>query len=174
MSAYCTLTDLRQFSGITSEDNEQQLYIDAATDIINSYIGYDIHKATHEDYVNGTGKKIIFLKSANITEITQIKIDDAEITDTFKIIGSMLVAQNTTFSIGIKNVYVKYTAGFEDAYIPCIFKLVNVEIAALIESLSGDNIGITSKSFDASGTRTFIQNVNYDKYLQNLSCYKLV
>jgi hypothetical protein len=174
MTAYCTLDDLRQFSGINSEDAEQQLYINAAADIINSYIGYDIHKSSREDYVNGTGKKILFVKSSNVTEITQVKIDDTEITDTFKIIGSMIVTKNTTFPIGIKNVYIKYTAGFEDTDIPYIFKLVNIEIAALIESLSGGNIGITSKSFDASGTRTFLQNVNYDKYLQNLSCYKLV
>jgi hypothetical protein len=49
-----------------------------------------------------------------------------------------------------------------------------LRIAALLHSESGQNIGVTSKQFADSGTRTFVNSVNYDKYLIQLSPWKSI
>jgi hypothetical protein len=46
-------------------------------------------------------------------------------------------------------------------------------IAALLQSEGDSNIGVTSKSFSDSGSRTFINFTNFDKYLLPIAKYKL-
>jgi hypothetical protein len=58
--------------------------------------------------------------------------------------------------------------------IPSIIKMTALRIAALLQSESDSNIGITSKSFGESGARTFINTVNYDKYLVMISNYRII
>jgi hypothetical protein len=57
---------------------------------------------------------------------------------------------------------------------PKTIYLTIMRIAALLQSESDSNIGVTSKSFADSGTRTFMNFTNFDKYLVQLSAYKLV
>jgi hypothetical protein len=58
--------------------------------------------------------------------------------------------------------------------IPAVFKQTILRIAALLLAESDNNIGISSKTFGDSGTRTFINYTNFDKYLSVLSRYKLI
>jgi hypothetical protein len=57
---------------------------------------------------------------------------------------------------------------------PAIFKQTALRIAALLAMEANENIGVTSKSFGDSGSRTFINYTNFDKYLSPLSKYKLI
>lgn len=175
--AYCTIEDLQKFSETYSDNTELvQGYIDAAADIINSYIGYNALFNTYTETLNGTGKKKIIANHANIKTINRISVDGIELDlqpGTFGVTNGIIYATNYVFPYGFKNVEVEYEAGFTNNEIPAIFKQVNIEIANLIQTMSGNNIGITSKSFGSDGSRTFIQNTNYDRYLQNLSTYKL-
>jgi hypothetical protein len=57
---------------------------------------------------------------------------------------------------------------------PAIFKQTALRIAALLATEANDNIGVTSKQFGDSGSRTFINYTNFDKYLLPLSKYKLI
>jgi hypothetical protein len=61
-----------------------------------------------------------------------------------------------------------------EEYVPSIFKLTLLRLAALLLSEADNNIGITSKSFADSGTRTFVNYTSFDKYLQVLSKYKRI
>ena len=56
--------------------------------------------------------------------------------------------------------------------VPAEFKLVCLEISALILQEEGMNLGINSKSFAESGSRTFLNITDYSKYLQRLSDYR--
>lgn len=58
--------------------------------------------------------------------------------------------------------------------IPGIIKLTILRIAALMQTESDGNIGITSKQFSESGSRTFIKTTRYDEYLLPISRYKAV
>ena len=66
----------------------------------------------------------------------------------------------------------KALADFET--LPGIVKLTILRIAALMQTESEGNIGITSKQFGESGSRTFIKTTDYTPYLQPLSKYRVV
>ena len=70
------------------------------------------------------------------------------------------------------NIIVTFTAGFSTD-LPQIIKLTVLRIAALLQTESNNNIGISGKSF-MDGSRTFMNFVNYDKYLIQCSKYKLI
>lgn len=55
--------------------------------------------------------------------------------------------------------------------IPDIFKLVCLEIATLIQAEQGSNIGVNS-SVDTGVSRSYLNIVDYTKYLQRLSIYR--
>jgi hypothetical protein len=57
---------------------------------------------------------------------------------------------------------------------PAIFKQTALRIAALLATEADNNIGVTSKQFGDSGSRTFLNYTNFDKYLFPLSKYKLI
>mgnify|MGYP000867949562 FL=1 len=58
--------------------------------------------------------------------------------------------------------------------IPGIIKLTVLRIAALMQVEADGNIGITSKTFGESGSRTFIKTTDYTPYLQYISKYREV
>ena len=175
--AYCTIEDLQKFSETFSDNTALvQGYIDAAADIINGYIGYNAHFNTYTEQVNGTGRTRILVNHANIKKINRISINGKKLElepGAIGITSGVLYTTDYVFPYGFKNIEIEYEAGFTDEEVPAIFKQINIEIANLIQTMSGNNIGVTSKSFINEGSRTFIQNTNYDRYLQNLSTYKL-
>jgi len=57
--------------------------------------------------------------------------------------------------------------------VPPVIKSAIVRIAALMFQETNGNIGITGKSFGDSGSRTFTNYVNYQKYLMPISGYRL-
>jgi hypothetical protein len=57
---------------------------------------------------------------------------------------------------------------------PQIIVQTVLRIAALLESESSGNIGVTGKNFAESGGRTFVNFINFDKYLLPISTYKLL
>lgn len=58
--------------------------------------------------------------------------------------------------------------------VPGIVKLTILRIAALMQTESEGNIGITSKQFGESGTRTFIKTTDYTPYLIYIAKYREV
>ena len=63
----------------------------------------------------------------------------------------------------------KYSAPFASAV-----KFVCLEIASLMEMEEQGNLGINNKSFSDSGSRTFLNVVNYQQYLHRLDIYRKV
>ena len=53
-----------------------------------------------------------------------------------------------------------------------LVQFVCMEIATLMQQEEGQNIGINSKSFGESGSRTFLNVVDYSKYLHRLDQYR--
>lgn len=58
--------------------------------------------------------------------------------------------------------------------LPGIVKLTALRIATLIQMEENNNLGVNSKSFGDSGTRTFLNVVDYSKYLAVLSPYRQI
>jgi hypothetical protein len=64
---------------------------------------------------------------------------------------------------------------FDRIYLlPNIIKTTVLRIAALLQTESDSNIGVTSKSFGESGSRTFVSFTNFDKYLLPISKYRII
>lgn len=59
------------------------------------------------------------------------------------------------------------------AVIPKIFMLVNLEIATLIQAEEGTNLGVNT-SQDIGVNRTYLNVVNYDRYLERLSAWRKI
>lgn len=59
------------------------------------------------------------------------------------------------------------------AAIPPEIIITILRIAALLQSESDSNIGVTSKSFGDSGQRSFVNYTNYSKFLFPISRYRL-
>lgn len=57
--------------------------------------------------------------------------------------------------------------------VPDIFKLVCLEIATLIQAEEGSNIGVNTQS-EVGVNRTFLNVVDYSKYLDRLSSFRKV
>jgi len=62
----------------------------------------------------------------------------------------------------------------DDFEMPEIIKLTILRIASLLQTESDSNIGVTSKSFGDSGNRTFVNTVSFDKYLIQISQYRVI
>jgi hypothetical protein len=75
---------------------------------------------------------------------------------------------------GANIIFGGYAANASAVEMPAIFKQTALRIAALLATEANDNIGITSKQFGDSGSRTFINYTNFDKYLSPLSKYRLI
>jgi len=58
--------------------------------------------------------------------------------------------------------------------IPEIIQLTIMRIAAILQTESNSNIGVTSKQFGDSGSRTFINTVDFSKYLMQISQYRKI
>jgi hypothetical protein len=58
--------------------------------------------------------------------------------------------------------------------IPGLVKITVLRIAALLQMESDNNIGVTSKTFGESGTRTFYKTTDYEVYLKQISRFRNV
>ena len=116
-----TVEQLSKYSNVFSDNSElQEIYIKASTDLINTFLGYNIEE------------KIL---NPNTLE--------------FEIINSI-----------------------DD--IPNIILSTVLRISTILQSESDSNVAITSKSFGSDGSRQYMNFTNFDKYLLQISSYRLI
>jgi hypothetical protein len=174
--SFVTVDDFKQYSGVFDDNAELQVYIDSAEQIVENYLGYSVLEKTYNDVLSGKGTSLLQLKARPITDITSILIDDGPV-DLSNILydkDEFITYKNNIFPCGNYNVEAEYTAGYALADIPELIKMTVMRIASLLQTESNQNIGVTSKSFADSGTRTFVNYTNFDKYLIQASKYKLI
>jgi hypothetical protein len=183
--SYVSIDELKEYSGAHDDDNLLQNYIDSAENIVNTYLGYSptLHKYIH--YFDGTGDHELQLKAKPLTVIFNVEISGELIplTDFHSFMDGEFLYYNNIFPIGKRNIKVEYISGWgmtidddtaNGEYLPKIIKMTVLRIASLLQTESSGNIGVQSKSFADSGTRTFINTVNFDKYLIQISTFKLL
>ena len=165
-----TKEELQDYTGVEFEDgnNISDLFIGSAQNIVENYLGYEIESKEYTKHFALHTSNVIKVGVKNITAISEITIDGTPVEDYYidddKIILKQLVTSD--------NIIVKFTAGFSTD-LPAIIKLTVLRIAALLQTESNNNIGISGKSF-MDGSRTFMNYTNYDKYLIQTSKYKLI
>ena len=165
-----TKEELQDYTGVEFEDgnNISDLFIGSAQNIVENYLGYEIESKEYTKHFALHTSNVIKVGVKNITAISEITIDGTPVENYYidddKIILKQLVISD--------NIIIRFTAGFSTD-LPAIIKLTVLRIAALLQTESNNNIGISGKSF-MDGSRTFISYTNYDKYLIQTSKYKLI
>lgn len=164
-----TKEELIEYTGVELESAELSLiFIGAAQNIVENYVGYEIESKEYTKHFELHSSNIIKVGVKNITNVTEITVDGTLVED-YYIDDDKIILKQPVIS---DNIIVTFTAGFS-IDLPQIIKLTVLRIAALLQTESNNNIGISGKSF-MDGSRTFTNFTNFDKYLIACSKYKLI
>ena len=165
-----TKEELLGFTGIEFEsgNNIADLFIGAAQNIVESYLGYEIESKEYTKHFALHSSNIIKAGVKNITAVSEITIDGTPV-ENYYIDDDKIILKQPVIS---DNIIITFTAGFSTD-LPQIIKLTVLRIAALLQTESNNNIGISGKSF-MDGSRTFTNFTNFSKYLDVCSKYKLI
>lgn len=172
--AIVSLSEFNKYTGVQG-DSLAQNYIDSAVDVVTNYLGYSPEQTSYTEEIDGNGADCISLQANNITSVTKVKVNGNEVpVIDFYTKNNWLYYRCGWFDCGKQNIHVEYTAGWTSSAMPKIIKQTVMQIAALLQVESGQNIGVSSKSFADSGTRTFLSTRKYDDYLLHISKYKAI
>lgn len=165
-----TKEELQGFTGVEFEsgNNIADLFIGAAQNIVENYLGYEIENKEYTKHFELHSSNVIKCEVKNITAVSEITVDGVPVED-YYINDDRIILKQPVIS---DNIIVKFTAGF-GTDLPQIIKLTVLRIAALLQTESNNNIGISGKSF-MDGSRTFTNFTNFDRYLIACSKYKLI
>jgi hypothetical protein len=175
--SYVDLVDFKKYANKREEDATgealYQVYIDSAEQIVKDYLAYDPASQVYTHTLPGSGLSHIQLRAKPVTVLTSVTVDGASrnVAD-FRLEDERLYDKTGGIFSTASEIVVVYTAGWVS--MPGIIKLVAMEIASLISMGSGENIGVTSTSFDGGNSRTFINYTNFAKYLAPLSSFRVV
>ena len=165
-----TKEELEGFTGVQFENgnNIAELFIGSAQNIVENYLGYEIESKEYTKHFALHTSNVIKCGVKNITAVSEITIDGTLVED-YYIDDDKIILKQPVIS---DNIIVKFTAGFSTD-LPAVIKLTVLRIAALLQTESNNNIGISGKSF-IDGSRTFTNFTNFDRYLIACSKYKLI
>ena len=151
-----------------------QTFLDAAETIVEEHLGFDPVSQTYTaQALVGTGFDSLQLKAKPITVLTSVSVDGVlrTVAD-FLIEGERITDKNGLIFPAGSAVLCTYTAGY--ATIPALISLTIMDIASLLSMNQGDNIGVSSVTFDGGNTRQFINYNTFAKQLSRLANIRLV
>ena len=165
-----TKEELLGFTGVEFEsgNNIAELFISSAQNIVENYLGYEIESKDYVKHFALHNSNIIKVGIKNITAVKEIIIDGTPVED-YYIDDDKVILKKPVIS---DDIIITFTAGFSTD-LPAVIKLTVLRIAALLQTESNNNIGISGKSF-IDGSRTFTNFTNFDRYLIACSKYKLI
>lgn len=167
-----TLAEFKLYNNLSDDDTEDTLItqqINYAQIMIENYLGYNLESNTYTFLVDGNYNYYIPIPIKPINSLTSISVDSVALLPADFILRDNHIIEkmkNYIFTEGIQNVIVVVNAGY--ITIPSDIKGVCLEIASLLWSEKGQNIGVTSRTIDEYGTRVFVQNKRFDDYLNRL------
>ena len=174
--ALVTVDELNAYSGNYETAAYKTTLVEAASDIVVKYLGYNPSQAARTYRTVGWGNDFVILPVPEVSAVASLVVDGETwpSSDYLAIVDPVsgrtrLELTSKTFLRGAK-VVITYTAGYET--VPDAIKLAALRIAALMLEEANGNIGVTGKTF-ADMSKQFISYTNYDKYLRPLSGYKL-
>ena len=165
-----TKEELEGFTGVQFEsgNNIADLFIGAAQNIVENYLGYEVESKEYTKHFALHSSNVIKCGVMNITAVSTITVDGTPV-EGYYIDNDKIILKQPVIS---DNIIVTFTAGFSTD-LPQIIKLTVLRIAALLQTESNNNIGISGKSF-MDGSRTFTNFTNFDKYLIACANYRII
>ena len=173
-NALCTVAQVKDYAGLTDthKDESVELYVNAASNLIDEYLGYSPLSDTYADeYYDGNGTHFLTTKARPITSLTSVECDgDTVDIDDFVTRDWYIDGVDYVFIRGRSNYTVSYVAGH--ATTPSSIELACVKIAALMLKEDGrtGSLGTSSVSH-GDGSRTFLET-SYDSVFESISTYR--
>jgi len=174
--ALVTVDELNAYSGNYETAAYKTTLVEAASDIVVKYLGYNPSQAARTYRTVGWGNDFVILPVPEVSAVASLVVDGETwpSSDYLSIVDPVsgrtrLELTSKTFARGAK-IVITYTAGYET--VPDAIKLAALRIAALMLEEANGNIGVTGKTF-ADMSKQFISYTNYDKYLRPISGYRL-
>ncbi|MCL2157657.1 MAG: hypothetical protein FWH54_06515 [Methanobrevibacter sp.] len=107
-------------------------------------------------------------------DYTGTHVDDTSLLEKYILSSQDIINNYLSYNVEEK-IFNPKTCLIEDTIdIPEIVKMTCLRIASILEAESNGNIAISSKSFGESGSRQYINYTNFDKYLLQISSYRLM
>jgi len=175
-NALCTVDQVKEYADIKDEHKNDsiELYINAASDMIDEYLGYDPETQTYtEEVYDGNGTKFLALKARPITTLTTVLEDGDTVSTTDFVTRSWYIdGYDYVFVRGNSNFKITYIAGYESTAMPPSITLACVKIAAVMLKEDGRTGSLgTSSISHGDGSRTFMEQT-YSSILESLSTYR--
>jgi hypothetical protein len=169
-----TLEEYRKYTGFYEDGEGQAIYVDSAENILEKYLGYNPAEREYTHVFDGNGTPFLQLKARPVG-LTAVKIGGGDIPPgEFMTANEFIYYKNGVFPEGKYNIEVGYRGGYPAASVPDLLRITVLRLAALLNTEAQGNIGVTSKSFGDSGSRTFLNNTDYNRYLFPVSSYCLL
>jgi hypothetical protein len=169
-----TLEEYQKYASFFEDGGQQLIYLGSAENILETYLGYNPAEKEYTHLFDGNGAQTLQLRARPVKLIT-VKINAGEIpVDEFTASNEFIYYKNGVFPEGRYNVEIKYQGGYSDGSVPELLRITVLRLAALLNTEAKGNIGVTSKSFGDSGSRTFLNNTDYNRYLLPVSSYCLL
>lgn len=148
---------LARFSGVETDPELAQIYIESAEQQIKDYVGYDPETAERFEQ--------------EITETHTVYSEDGE--HFFKdeeMTKPVTIPEGITPEL-VEDTEYKYEITETRIIVPKVFAHVCLEIATLMQAEEGTNIGVNT-SGEAGVNRTYLNIVDYSKYLVKLTSFR--
>lgn len=163
--------EFEQYTGVFG-DPLAASHLASAQEIVENYLHYPLESADYTSSARSSGRHYVRAQARPITELRAVRIGGTDCPiEEFYALNEYVYRKGQPFPEGAA-VGLEYTAGFTAETLPEVIKTTVWQIAALRQIESGQNIGVSSKSFGDSGTRVFLSTRKYDDFLINCSRYK--
>lgn len=160
-----TLEDVRPWvlkeSTLSSDDTLLQSLIDAASALVVNFVNRDLVTTTYSEIYDGKGQRRLILRNYPIQTVESLLVDGVNVIAAPNQLAGGYVFNTTsvafrgfgTFSCGIQNVLVGYTAGYDT--VPDDIKWAVIELVGY-KYKSRDRIGVVSHSNQNLTTDTYM------------------
>lgn len=182
MAALSTLDEVKKYKGFTSSNADEVLtmLIDAASALVEEYLGYSPLQASHNEWFNGKNNAVLLLPNRPVTAIASLTIGTRVVPlstafnnpgYSFDEIGVYL--RSYVFARGLLNINIQYTAGYNGvAALPAAIKTAVAELV-WTKYASREWLGYRSKSL-AGETTTYDSSDMSKTVMGYLNLYRKV
>ena len=175
-NALCTVNQVKDYADIKDEHKNDalELYINAASYMIDEYLGYDPETQTYtEEVYDGNGTKFLTLKARPITTLSAVVEDGDTVTITDFVKRDWYIdGDDYVFVKGNSNYKITYVAGYASTAMPPSITLTCVKIASVMCKEDGRTGSLgTSSISHGDGSRSFLEQT-YDSILESLSSFR--
>lgn len=155
-----TLDNVKAWAGVKTSDDDALLsrLITAASAFIQTWINRSFAVAQYDEVRDGTGGQVLMFANYPVSAVSSVMVDGRSIpaaadvtTVGYRFTDKRLTLNGYTFSRGLGNVQISYTAGY--AAVPPEIEQACIEVVSL-RYKERDRIGFQSKSL-AGETVTF-------------------